>query len=63
VTVPVGVPLPETGVTVAVITTGPLAPTGIVEGAKLRVVVVAGLEATFRIWAGEVDPTKLLSPL
>jgi hypothetical protein len=39
VTVPVGVPPPEVGVTVAVITTGPEEPKGTLEGASAKLVV------------------------
>jgi hypothetical protein len=40
VAVPVGVPPPETGVTVAVITIGPTEPTGMLEGIRVSMVVV-----------------------
>jgi hypothetical protein len=45
VTVPVGVPPPETGATVAVIAIGPDEPTGTFEGTRVRLVVVGVLVA------------------
>ena len=60
-TVPVGVPLPEAGLTVAVITTGPLEPKVTEAGASAKAVVVAHI-VTVKVWGGEVEPEKLVSP-
>jgi hypothetical protein len=45
VTVPVGVPPPDTGATVAVITIGPVDPKGTLGGVRVRLVVVGAVPA------------------
>jgi hypothetical protein len=61
-TVPVGVPLPEAGLTVAVITTGPLEPKVTEAGASAKAVAVAHL-VTVKVCGGDVEPEKFVSPL
>ena len=60
-TVPVGVPLPDAGVAVAVITTGPLKPKVTEAGASAKAVAVAHL-VTVKVCGGDVEPEKFVSP-
>ena len=62
VTVPVGVPLPEAGATVAVAVTGPLEPTLTELGERASLVVV-GIACTVNCAAGETELAKVVSPL
>lgn len=60
-TVPVGVPVPDVGATVALNITGPLDPAFKDVGEKLMVVVV--VLPTVRLTAAEVAAAKVESPL
>jgi len=61
-TVPVGVPVPDAGVTDAVITTGPLEPKVTEAGASVSTVVVVHF-VTVKVCGGDVEPEKFVSPL